>query len=49
MTAELDNHPPREPFTAHEPARRSGSIVLADRTVDDPVTGRRADYLGARR
>jgi two-component system, cell cycle sensor histidine kinase and response regulator CckA len=28
MTAEPDNDPPREPFTAHEPARRSGSIVL---------------------
>jgi hypothetical protein len=49
MTAEPDNDPSPEPFTAHEPARRSGSIVLADRTVDDPVMGRRADYLGARR
>jgi two-component system cell cycle sensor histidine kinase/response regulator CckA len=28
MTAEPDNDPSREPFTAHEPARRSGSIVL---------------------
>ncbi|HWX62224.1 MAG TPA: PAS domain-containing protein, partial [Bradyrhizobium sp.] len=28
MTAELDNDSSREPVTAHEPARRSGSIVL---------------------
>ena len=28
MTAETDSHPPPEPFAAHEPARRSGSIVL---------------------
>src|SRR5260370_18714588 len=28
MTAEPDNGPSREPFTAPEPARRSGSIVL---------------------
>ena len=28
MTAESDSHPPPEPFTAHEPARRGGSIVL---------------------
>jgi len=28
MTAEPDNDPSREPMTAHEPARRSGSIVL---------------------
>jgi two-component system cell cycle sensor histidine kinase/response regulator CckA len=28
MTAEPDNDPSREPLTAHEPARRSGSIVL---------------------
>jgi two-component system, cell cycle sensor histidine kinase and response regulator CckA len=28
MTAEPDNDSSREPFTAHEPARRSGSIVL---------------------
>src|SRR5258708_2049092 len=28
MTAELDNDPSREPFAVHEPARRSGSIVL---------------------
>jgi two-component system, cell cycle sensor histidine kinase and response regulator CckA len=28
MTAELDNDSSREPATAHEPARRSGSIVL---------------------
>src|SRR3984893_10284269 len=28
MTAEIDNDPSREPITAHEPARRSGSIVL---------------------
>jgi two-component system cell cycle sensor histidine kinase/response regulator CckA len=28
MTAEPDNDPPREPATAHEPARRSGSIIL---------------------
>jgi two-component system cell cycle sensor histidine kinase/response regulator CckA len=28
MTAEPDNDPSREPFTAREPARRSGSIVL---------------------
>src|ERR1700726_4682740 len=28
MTADTDNDPSREPFTAHEPARRSGSIVL---------------------
>jgi two-component system cell cycle sensor histidine kinase/response regulator CckA len=28
MTAELDNDSSREPTTAHEPARRSGSIVL---------------------
>jgi len=28
MTADTDNDPSREPMTAHEPARRSGSIVL---------------------
>jgi two-component system cell cycle sensor histidine kinase/response regulator CckA len=28
MTAEPDNAPSREPFAAHEPARRGGSIVL---------------------
>jgi two-component system, cell cycle sensor histidine kinase and response regulator CckA len=28
MTAEPDNDPSREPVAAHEPARRSGSIVL---------------------
>src|SRR3954466_6365224 len=28
MTAETDSHPPPEPFAAHEPARRGGSIVL---------------------
>src|SRR3981189_445037 len=28
MTADTDNHTSREPFTAHEPARRGGSIVL---------------------
>src|ERR1700686_1329001 len=28
MTAETDNDPPPEPFLAHEPARRGGSIVL---------------------
>src|SRR5882757_1375761 len=28
MTAETDSHPSPEPVTAHEPARRSGSIVL---------------------
>src|SRR5712672_395814 len=28
MTADTDNDPSREPITAHEPARRSGSIVL---------------------
>jgi two-component system cell cycle sensor histidine kinase/response regulator CckA len=28
MTADTDNDTAREPFTAHEPARRSGSIVL---------------------
>src|ERR1700676_2251287 len=28
MTAELDNDSSREPMTAHEPVRRSGSIVL---------------------
>src|SRR5471032_2025133 len=28
MTAELDNDPSPEPFAAHEPARRGGSIVL---------------------
>ncbi len=28
MTAEPDHDPPREPITAHEPARRGGSIVL---------------------
>src|SRR5258705_9076403 len=28
MTADTDNHSYREPFTAHEPARRGGSIVL---------------------
>jgi two-component system cell cycle sensor histidine kinase/response regulator CckA len=28
MTAELDNDSSREPLTAHEPARRGGSIVL---------------------
>ncbi len=28
MTADIDNDPSREPFPAHEPARRSGSIVL---------------------
>jgi two-component system, cell cycle sensor histidine kinase and response regulator CckA len=96
MTAETDNDPPPQPITAHEPARRGGSIVLvllvagsliaiavalmtigrsqaqpyilgllaalamvglfslfalaagiirfADRTTDDPVMGRIADY-----
>jgi len=28
MTAETDSHTPTEPFAGHEPARRSGSIVL---------------------
>src|SRR5882672_3166058 len=28
MTADTDNHTSREPFAAHEPARRGGSIVL---------------------
>lgn len=28
MTADTDNDPSREPFGAHEPARRGGSIVL---------------------
>src|ERR1700737_1782412 len=28
MTADTDNDPSREPFAAHEPARRGGSIVL---------------------
>jgi two-component system, cell cycle sensor histidine kinase and response regulator CckA len=28
MTADTDHDPSREPMTAHEPARRSGSIVL---------------------
>src|SRR5580692_13045093 len=28
MTAEPDNDPSREPFSAHEPPRRGGSIVL---------------------
>src|SRR5436190_20993719 len=28
MTTATDNDPPREPMTVHEPARRSGSIVL---------------------
>src|SRR5215211_6572474 len=28
MTVETDSHPSTEPFSAHEPARRSGSIVL---------------------
>lgn len=28
MTAETDHTPPAEPFVAHEPARRSGSIIL---------------------
>jgi two-component system, cell cycle sensor histidine kinase and response regulator CckA len=28
MTAETDSHPSPEPFAAHEPARRGGSIVL---------------------
>src|SRR5882672_813706 len=28
MTVETDSHPPTEPFAAHEPARRGGSIVL---------------------
>src|SRR5438132_13932241 len=28
MTAETDSHPPTEPFAAHEPARRGGSIIL---------------------
>src|SRR5271154_5364575 len=28
MTAEPDHDPPRRPITAHEPARRSGSILL---------------------
>src|SRR6201747_390605 len=28
MTADTDNDPSREPFAAHEPARRNGSIVL---------------------
>ena len=28
MTAETDSHSPPEPFAAHEPARRSGSIIL---------------------
>jgi two-component system cell cycle sensor histidine kinase/response regulator CckA len=28
MTADTDNHSSREPFAAHEPARRGGSIVL---------------------
>jgi two-component system cell cycle sensor histidine kinase/response regulator CckA len=28
MTADIDNDPSREPFAAHEPSRRGGSIVL---------------------
>ena len=28
MTVETDSHPSTEPFSAHEPARRGGSIVL---------------------
>src|SRR5882724_4779206 len=28
MTAETDSHPPSEPFAAHEPARRGGSMLL---------------------
>src|SRR6478752_2584941 len=28
MTAETDSHPSTKPFAAHEPARRSGSIIL---------------------
>ncbi|MGY3616427.1 two-component system cell cycle sensor histidine kinase/response regulator CckA [Bradyrhizobium sp. USDA 10063] len=28
MTAETDHNPPAEPFVAHEPPRRSGSIIL---------------------
>ncbi len=28
MTVETNSHPSTEPFAAHEPARRSGSIVL---------------------
>src|ERR1700676_4346354 len=28
MTADIDNDPSPQPFTAHEPARRGGSIVL---------------------
>ena len=28
MTAETDNNLPSEPLVAHEPARRSGSIIL---------------------
>jgi two-component system, cell cycle sensor histidine kinase and response regulator CckA len=28
MTADIDNDPSREPFIAHEPVRRGGSIVL---------------------
>src|SRR6476620_12339012 len=28
MTAETDSHPSTEPFAGHEPARRSGSIVM---------------------
>src|SRR5262249_48888733 len=28
MTVETDSHPPTEPFAAHEPVRRGGSIVL---------------------
>src|SRR5207248_10583192 len=28
MTTATDNDPPREPMAVHEPARRSGSIVL---------------------
>ena len=28
MTVETDSHSPTGPFSAHEPARRGGSIVL---------------------
>src|SRR5260370_41059038 len=28
MTAETDHNPSRQPVTAHEPARRGGSIIL---------------------
>jgi two-component system cell cycle sensor histidine kinase/response regulator CckA len=43
MTAELDNDPPPEPFAAHEPVRRNGSIVLVLLVPSDRRGGGRAD------